>query len=287
MSGKAATRRALLLLLIAVAGCQRCSERPTVPKTDPAKQAELRAGAPAASSCLNPHEQAASCEDTDVPFPGAPAVVRLCRLHPHEVPGEPAEGLTRAELLMGGKSVGCGKLEDVGSLGSICNGPEESQCLARVAADNLARTERFWAPKASKERLVVFFGDVVNSELPSIEIVRLQGGRAQTVFHSEPGRTERELVFSRLEDVDGDGVPELLGWERQAELDECQPYIPLAIYKLRDSGFERDDKLMEQWAQRNGKKWLGPEPNDDVQECGDEDEPEGAPVVSSPTSDGK
>ena len=61
-----------------------------------------------------------------------------------------------------------------------------------------------WAPRGSKENLIVFFGEVLDSDLPSIEIVLIKKGRAHTVFHSEPGRTERKFVFSRLEDVDKD-----------------------------------------------------------------------------------
>jgi hypothetical protein len=152
-----------------------------------------------------------------------------------------------------------------------------------VAHDNLVASERFWAPKSSKQNLLVFFGEVLDSDLPSIEIVRIRKGDARTVFYSEPGRTDRTLVFSRLDDVDGDGVPELLGWERQAELEECQPYIPLAIFKLGEDGYVRNNALMESWAKRNGKKWLGSEPKDDVQICeDDEPEPSRAPIVAGP-----
>jgi hypothetical protein len=268
------------LALLAAAGCSRCAEKPVVPKTDAPRQAGKPA---AASSCVGPNEHVASCDDVDVRFPGDPVTVRLCRLKPRDMPGDHPEGAIRAEIRANGKAAACGKLEHVGTMGSICSGPDESECLLRVARDNMAATERFWAPKSSKEHLLVFFGEVLDSDLPSIEIIRVRGGTAQTVFHSEPGRTERSFVFSRLEDVGGDGVPELLGWERQAELEECQPYIPLAIFKLGENGYVRDDALMERWAKRNGKNWLGPEPNDDVQTCeDDEPEPSRAPIVAAP-----
>ena len=266
-------------LLMSAAGCSKCGGEKVAPgaEADAGLSAE---GAPASSTCLQPHDQIASCEDTSVPFLGELVTVRLCRLKPRDVPGEIPEGITRAELRVGGKPAGCVNLEDVGSLSTICTGPQEASCLARVGGDNLAHTDRFWAPRHSKENLLVFFGEVLDSDLPSIEVVRIKGGKAHSVFRREPGRTEEKFVFSRLEDVDKDGVPELLGWERPAELEDCQPYIPLAVFKLRGDAFARDDKLMEAWAERNGKAWHGAEPDDSIRECEDDSpEPEQAPSV--------
>ena len=263
----------LLLILASLAGCARCGKSGKMPEVEASVGGRAPGKpAPAATTCAAAHEQVVSCHDTDVPFPGERVTVRLCRLRPRDLPGDPAEGATRAELRVRGKPVGCVKLEDVGSLSTICSGPAEASCIARVGKDNLARTDRFWAPKSSKQHLLVFFGEVLDSDLPSIEIVRFQRGAAQSVFHAEPGRTDHTFVFSRLEDVDSDGVPELLGWERPAELEDCQPYIPLAVFKLRDTGFVRDDKLMEAWAVRNDKAWHGPNPDDSIRECED-DEP--------------
>ena len=93
--------------------------------------------------------------------------------------------------------------------------------------------------------------------------------------HREAGRTPKPFVFARLEDVDQDGVPELLGWEQQAELDECQPYIPMAVFSLEPRGYVRNEAMMEKWAHEHFKSWRGPEPDSTIRECEPEADDEG------------
>jgi hypothetical protein len=227
-----------------------------------------------------PGDRVTGCDDAEVSFPsGEKVTVHLCRLEPRDEPGEAEGGFTHAELRVGDKSIGCVKLEDVSNLGMLCAGPDEDTCLSRLAADNLAVSDRFWAPRRfARSQLLVFLGDALESDVPSIEIVRVQGGVARSVFYSEHDRTPGEFVFSRLLDLDGDGVPELLGWQRAADLDDCQPYIPMAVFKLGEAGYARDVGLMEKWAREHGKRWRGPDPDDSITDC--EDEAEG-PAASA------
>jgi hypothetical protein len=273
------------LVLLAAAGCSRCGEtarKPELPGPGGAAAASGAAGEKSALSpeCLGPEERVQSCEDTEVKFSAAERVtVRLCRLQPHDDPGEPPDGRSRFELRAAGKRLACGKLGDVASLAAICSGPEEAACLGRIGQDNLVPGARFWAPKRfAGARLIAFFGDALDADTPSVELVQLRGGAARTVFYSEPGRTERPFVFSQLEDLDGDGVPELLGWEAVPELDVCQPYTPLAIFTLGENGYTRNEALMEKWARAHGKAWRGPEPDPSIRECDEEADAERPPA---------
>lgn len=267
--------RAALALLLA-AGCSRCGE-PAEP------QVSTRDGGTTSFGCVQGGDRVNSCEDVELAFAAKDkVVVRLCRLEPRGEPGESEQGRTRVELRRGKRSIGCVRLEDVSSLSAICNGPDEAACLSRVGADNLAQTRRFWAPRRfASSRLVVFFGDVLDSDVAAVEIVQIDR-KARNVFHQKPGRP---FVFSRLEDVDKDGVPELLGWQAPAELAECQPYLPQAIFSLGKEGYARNEALMEKWARGHGKPWHGPDPNPAIRVCDeDEEDPEPArpPVVVGP-----
>lgn len=274
-------KTALVALLWAAAGCSRCGE-PRILEEAAARRPAASAGAGGARfGCARPGETVVDCEETQVTFgPGERVTVRLCRVSEGD---ELGESPTRLELVEDGRSLYCGKLDDVGGLATICAGPEEAACTARIAKDNLAPSARFWAPKSfARSRLLVFFGEVPESDLAAVEIVRVQRGSAQTVLHSEAGRTQRPLVFAKLEDVDKDGVPEVLGWQLPAALEECQPYIPLAIFSLSAAGYARNDALMERWALAHGKAWRGPEPDESVRECPPQTDDDGTPDQELP-----
>jgi hypothetical protein len=270
-------RTALVAVLLALAGCQRCGQKPQAPHVDSAPDA----GAALSSRCASAQETIDACDDVLVDFaPGDTTVVRLCRLAPVDDGDDAPDGRTRVELRQSGMSVGCGQLSDVTSLAALCAGAREGEapCLDKFTRDNLAPTPRFWAPKSfAPSKLIAFFGDALDSDQLSVEIVQVGRGFSHTVFWAEHGRTARPFVYSKLEDVDGDGVPEVLGWEIEPELDECQPYAPLAIFKLQGQGqnsrYARDDGLMEKWAREHGKAWRGAEPDASIREC-DDSEPE-------------
>ncbi len=265
-------KRLLALLLALFAGCSRCAEDKPVPKLASSVGAGQAAREPV-FACAAKGDHLESCEEALVPFAAGDSVtVRLCRLTPRDEAGEAQDGVTRLELLQTGKSIGCGKLSDVASLSALCSGPAESACLARLAQDNLATSARFFAPRAyASSRLLLFFGDALDSDTPSVELIQVNNGAARTVFYSEAGKTERPFIFNKLEDVDGDGKPELLGFEAMPELDACQPYLPEAVFSLLGEGevakFVRNDALMEKRARAQGKEWHGPLPDPSVRVC--------------------
>src|SRR5207302_3133273 len=104
-------RSALLALLVAAAGCSRCTcgEHKSVPKLASAGAD----GAAPTSPCVAAEDRVAACQDTEVPFGDERVTVRLCRLEPRDEPGDRPEGATRAELRAAGRTLGCVKLEDV------------------------------------------------------------------------------------------------------------------------------------------------------------------------------
>ncbi len=66
-------------------------------------------------------------------------------------------------------------------------------------------------------------------------------------------------VDPKFEDLDGDSVPELLGWEVSSQNLYCD-YIPRAVFALKAGRCVRDDAAMERWAKTNKVAWWGPEP---------------------------
>ena len=232
-------RRCALALLLAAFGCGRCGKPAPapVPKLAPKPAAVTPKG----------------CSDLRIAF-AVPVTVRFCG----KVTEVRSDDGTITKLQLG----------EPPSLTAICSGSEEHACLARLAHSNLARTDKLWAPRSARAAgLIFFFADAEDGDAPAIEIVQAGRGPARSVFFSEQGKTKPPFVFASVEDLDGDGVPELLGLQAIPELDECGPYAPTAVFKLSAGGFQRDEGLMKKWAQDHRKEWHGPEPDPKLRVC--------------------
>jgi hypothetical protein len=178
--------------------------------------------------CAAPGETLNSCVDVNVVMPGLPpTTVRACEFVP-QVTKEPR----RVAVLQNGQILGCLVMTDLERWG-----------------DQLF----LFDPRYASTGLLVFKHHTYANDLERLEILQVGRGEVHTVFRG------RWLNFKGLEDLDGDGVPELLGEEKAAKSPHCD-YIPTAVFRLKSGRFVRDDAAMERWAAAHGMAWWGPEP---------------------------
>lgn len=193
-----------------------------------AGQKDVPVGDPS-HGCAAPGETLTDCVDAEVPVPGVPpTTLRACAFVPPA-----AKDQRRIALLQKGRILACLVMTD----------------LERTPDDQLYRLD----PKFAATGLLVFTHHGYASDLDRLEILQVGDGAVTTAFRGH------WLNFLRFDDLDGDGVPELLGTENASQSLQCD-YIPTAVFALKRGRYVRDDAAMERLAKANQEPWWGPEP---------------------------
>ena len=178
-------------------------------------------------ACAAPGETLGACVDFPAAIPGVPATtVRACEFTPATVVGGVRR---RVSIVQNGHILACVVMTD----------------LAQVKEDQLFAIE--------PPRLLVFKHYGYASDVDRYEILQVGAGEAHTAYRGH------WLNLRKWEDLDGDGAPELTGWENAPQNQYCD-YVPTAVFALRDGRFVRDDAAMERFAKKTNEPWWGPEP---------------------------
>jgi hypothetical protein len=176
--------------------------------------------------CAVTGETLGACVDFPTEISGAPATtVRACEFTPVS-----AEGARRLSIRQAGKTLAC------------------------VVMTDLARWDAKGAQLFSVEgNLLLFKHHAYASDVDRYEILLVGPGEAHAAYRGH------WLNLRKLEDLDGDGIPELTGWENAPQNQYCD-YVPTAVFALRGGRFVRDDAAMERFAKKHDAPWWGPEP---------------------------